>query len=100
MFRLHTGVLWLCGLGKHLLFTPDASHPYIYSIIGHCRIIAAQLLRKNARRCEARAAREAARLAVAVAIATIVPHESGMLVRHHRARLGTLLFTVLRCGGR
>ena len=50
--------------------------------------------------CEARAAREAARLAVVVAIATIVPHESGMLVRHHRARLGTLLFTVLRCGGR
>ena len=51
-------------------------------------------------RCEARAAREAARLAEAAAAATTVLDESAMLLRHHRGRIGTLRFTSLRRGGR
>ena len=48
--------------------------------------------------CEARAAREAARLAVGVAAATTVLDECGTLVCRHRARIGTLRFTFLRRG--
>ena len=35
-----------------------------------------------------------------MAVATIVPYEFGVMVCHHRARIGTLLFTILRRGGR